>query len=248
MSPRGPSSPRTAKRRPGAGRASASGRGSLSRAAILRAALHVADRDGFNGLTIRKVAAELGVSPMALYRHFRNKDEIVDGLVDAVVGEYDVTNHEEASACDWLRETFRLMHQALCEHPGIIPLLGGAALPGTNATEVMEHVLAVLRKSGLGEAEAALLFYTLMGYTIGAVGFKSGASDQTNGDSALDPEERLRQSRLSFEMAPRGTYPTIVALAPHLALYSTDRQFMAGLDRILFATLREAPEQAGSDR
>jgi AcrR family transcriptional regulator len=235
MSNTGPKSPRVSKQEAGAGQLIAIERGTLSREAILRAALHVADRDGLNRLTIRKLAAALGASPMALYRHFRNKEEIVDGLMDVVVGDYDVTNHEEANLCDWLRETFRLMHKGLCEHPGIIPLVGGAAFSGMNATGVMERVLAVLRKAGLGDAEASLLFYTLTSYTVGAVSFKSPIGDQT-------PEEQLRRSRLSFEMVPLATYPTIVALAPHLALYSTDPQFIAGLDQILFGVLNRRDE------
>jgi len=207
----------------------------LSPEIILRAALQVADRDGLSGLTIRKLATQLGASPMGVYRHFRNKEEIVERLVDLVVGDYDVTNHEETNWRDWLRETFRLMHKGLCEHPGITPLLGKAAFMGMNATGVIEEVLAVLRKAGLGEPEAALLFYTLMSYTIGAASFKVATGYQTNVDLSLEPEEQMRRRRLSFEMAPLATCPTIVALAPHLAQYSTDEQFQAGLERILLA-------------
>ena len=97
------------------------GRGTLSREVILRAAIRVVDRDGLNGLTMRKLAAGLGASPMALYRYFRNKEELVDGLVDVVVGDYEVTEHDEADRRDWLCETFRLMHQGLCEHPAAGP-------------------------------------------------------------------------------------------------------------------------------
>jgi AcrR family transcriptional regulator len=233
MSPRGPASSRNSDRKPGSAGSGTAQRGSLSREAILRAALGVADRDGLGGLTMRKLAAGLGASPMALYRHFRRKEEIVDRLVDLVVGDYDVTNHREADWRDWLRETFRLMHRGLCEHPGIIPLLGGATFSGMNARAVAEEVLAVLRGAGLGEEEAALLFYTLTSYTIGAVGFKSA-----NADPTLDPEEELRQSRLLFELASRTRYPTIVSLAPLLARYSTDQQFVAGLDQILLSLLK----------
>ena len=211
------------------------GRGTLSREVILRAAIRVVDRDGLNGLTMRKLAAGLGASPMALYRYFRNKEELVDGLVDVVVGDYEVTEHDEADRRDWLCETFRLMHQGLCEHPGIIPLLGGVAFSGENATAVAERVLAVLREAGLDDHAAALLFYTLTSYTIGAVGFANAGVGEAAADSPGALEERLRQARLSFEMTSRTTYPTIVALAPYLALYSTERQFIAGLDQILFA-------------
>ena len=115
----------------------------------VKAALAIADRDGLGGLTIRKLAERLGVSPMATYRYFRNKAEIVEGLVDVVVGEYDVTNHEEADWAKWVRKTFCLMRRALREHPGIITLLGTAASSGPNAMAVMEEVLTVRERAGI---------------------------------------------------------------------------------------------------
>jgi len=107
-------------------------RAKLSLQAILRTALSIADRDGLDGLTLRKIASELGASPMSVYRHFRNKAEIVNGLVDRVVGDYDVTAHAEKDWRAWMRETFRQMRQALLAHPGIVPLLGTAAFAGSH--------------------------------------------------------------------------------------------------------------------
>jgi AcrR family transcriptional regulator len=207
-------------------------RATLSGEAILRAALHVADRDGLGGLTVRKIASHLGASPMGVYRHFRNKAEIVGGLVDLVIGDYDVTNHEEQSWTEWVRETFLQMKRALCAHPGILPLLGGAAFSGTNALGVLERVLDVLRSAGLGDA-AAPLFHTLMGYTIGAVAIESSAFAQTAREKELDVEEQLRRTQLSFELVPRSTYPNVVASAPQLARFAMDDHFINGLDRIL---------------
>jgi AcrR family transcriptional regulator len=207
-------------------------RASLSREAILRAALHIADRDGLGGLTMRKIAGHLGASPMGVYRHFRNKAELVGGLVDLVVGDYDVTNHEEPSWTEWVRETFLQMKHALCAHPGIIPLLGATAFWDTNALGVLERVLHVLRGAGLCEASAPL-FHTLISYTIGAVAIESSALSQTAGEEELDLQEQLRRAQLFFEFAPRSTYPNVVASAPQLARFGTGDHFANGLDRIL---------------
>ena len=75
------------KRGRGGAGARRSGRAALSRDAILQAALAVADREGLAGLTLRKIAAELGASPMGVYRHFHNKAEILGELVDLVITE-----------------------------------------------------------------------------------------------------------------------------------------------------------------
>jgi len=224
-------SPEAKARRP-AKAPSRAERASLSREAILRAALYVADRDGLGGLTMRKIAGHLGASPMGVYRHFRNKAEIVGGLVDLVVGDYDVTNHEEPSWKEWVRETFLQMKHALCAHPGIIPLLGATAFWGTNTLGVLERVLHVLRGAGLGEASAPL-FHTLMSYTIGAVAIESPALSQTAGEQESDVEEQLRRAQLFFELSPRSAYPNVVASAPQLARFGIGDQFVKGLDRIL---------------
>lgn len=207
-------------------------RRALSRQTILRAALEVADRDGLGGLTMRKIAGRLGASPMGVYRHFRNKAEILDGLVDLVIGDYDVTSHHEETWTEWVRETFVQMKRALCAHPGIIPLLGAAGLSGANALRVLERVLAVLRDAGLGD-DSAPVFHTLMSYTIGAVAVESSALAQTRAEEESSRNEQLRRTQLLLELAPRSSHPNVVASAPQLARFVTDEGFLAGLDRIL---------------
>ena len=224
---------------------SAGQRPSLSRETILRAALHIADRDGLGGLTMRKIAGRLGSSPMGVYRHFRNKAEIVGGLVDLVIGDCDVTGHREPSWREWIRETFLRMRGALRAHPGIIPLLGAAAFSGDNALAVLERVLEVLHRAGLDEA-AAPLFHTLMSYTIGSVAIESSALPRTSGEDDLeDVEEQRRRAQLSFEVLPRSTYPHVVASAPQLAGFATNRHFLTGLDRILASPARTSRRNRG---
>ncbi len=61
----------------------------LSRARVLQVAIDLADRDGIEGLSMRRLGQELGVDAMALYRHVRNKDDLLDGIVDVIVGQID---------------------------------------------------------------------------------------------------------------------------------------------------------------
>ena len=64
-------------------------RAPLTRAAVLAAAVALADRDGLDAVSMRNLAQELGVVPMALYKHVANKDELLDGMADAIVAEID---------------------------------------------------------------------------------------------------------------------------------------------------------------
>ena len=224
--------PASGAARPGRGR---SARAALSREAILRAALAVSDREGLDGLTLRKIAAELGASPMGVYRYFRNKAEIVGELVDLVIGLYDVT-HRHGEPADawkpWVRETFCAMRRALLAHPAIIPLLGAATVEGKNALVVMEEVLAVLRAAGF-EEQAAPIFHTLISFTIGAVAIESSLLARASRGDEEDAAEPLRRLRLRFELAPRGRYPHVVKSSAQLAGFASERQFRSGLDRIL---------------
>ena len=219
----------------------------LSREALLEAGIRTAHREGLEKLTLKRLADEFGVTPMAVYRHFKNKAEIIDGLLDRFVHEAAVTDHEGAGNPEdwqrWIRLTFAAMRRALLETPSVIPLLGTSYSFGPGAMAVLEETLGVLRNAGLSQRAAVEAFLTLVSYTIGAVGFqaaweRSPAPDEEQ-DLDFDAKERLRQSRLRFESARRSAYPSVVELAPQLAEAMAEFPFERGLDRILESLERE---------
>ena len=69
-------------------------RAPLTKERVLRAAVELADQGGIEALSMRKLGQELGVEAMALYRHVRNKDDILDGAIDAVIGEVELPRPE----------------------------------------------------------------------------------------------------------------------------------------------------------
>jgi AcrR family transcriptional regulator len=237
-------------------------RSTLSREALLEAGLGIARREDLGKLTLKKLADEFGVTPMAVYRHFRDKAEIIDGVLDLFVREAAVTEHEGAKRPEewrrWMSLTFHGMRRALLETPSVIPFLGTSYSFGPGAMAVLEETLAVLRKAGLSERAAVEAFLTLASYTIGAVGFQAAWQRPPPSDveEELDPdfEERLRQSRLRFESARRSAYPNLVDLAPQLAEAMGEFPFEQGLDRILESLERQLDrmssgksEQGGKD-
>src|SRR6476659_10827593 len=87
----------------------------LTRDRVLQAAIRLADEGGIESLTMRKLAAALGVEAMSLYNHVANKGDLVDGIVDVVVGEIELPSAE-----DWevaIREYAISAHEALLRHP-----------------------------------------------------------------------------------------------------------------------------------
>src|ERR1700690_133488 len=95
----------------------------LTRDAVTERALALADKTGLEGLTIRKLATELGVTPMALYWHFRGKDELLEGLIDRVWGEIDITVDPAAPWPAQLRGLLTSFLAVLRAHPAATQLL-----------------------------------------------------------------------------------------------------------------------------
>ena len=94
-------------------------RGSLTPEIISLSALEIADEFGLENLTVRKLAEKLGVAPMSVYGHYKNKDEIVASLLERVINAFSVTNHQVLQGHPWILESFKRMRRALLAHPGV---------------------------------------------------------------------------------------------------------------------------------
>ena len=119
----------------------------LSRERVLRAAIVHADAGGLEALSMRKLADELGVAPMALYRHVANKDDLIDGMVDIVFGEIDLP----ATGGDWrtaMRQRAISVHDALSRHRWAIGLMESRANPGPANLRHHDAVIGSLRAAG----------------------------------------------------------------------------------------------------
>lgn len=230
-------------------------RGVLSQALILRTALNIIDELGLNGLTVRKLAEELGVSAMAIYRHYRSKAEIEQQIVDLVVGDYDVTNHQETDWREWIYVTYSGMRSALCAHPGVMPLLDDASYQGGRALTVMDRILQELEKAGLSAEQSATLFHMLMANMIGSVVLMNAderrrvasrmrpASQRAGGsaapvsglDAAATDYTGDSAPKLSFEAVNLEDFPHIVALVPQLLNHSNEQRFRQAVMLIIRA-------------
>src|SRR5438309_9398047 len=141
-------------------------RAALTRERILRAAISLADRDGIESLSMRKLGHKLGVEAMSLYNHVRNKVDMLDGMVDVVFGEIDLP----ANGIDWrtaMRQRAISARQALSRHPWAIGLMESRATPGPATLRHHDAVLGSLRTAGFSVDLAAHAYSILDGYTYG---------------------------------------------------------------------------------
>ncbi len=202
----------------------------LSRDAVLARALDVINREGVERLTIRRLAVALGVSPMAIYRHVANKADLLDGVLDLLMREAKVTDHDEEDGLDWLCETFRRMRVTLLAQSGALALIMSRTSLGPQALGVMEEVLAQLAGRGVPPPEAARVFHHLMIYTLGSVAMLGPILQQ---DAELtDPDERTRKIRANFELLSAKRFPRVTHHAAELAEAFRDSAFEDEIRRI----------------
>src|SRR6187401_1798618 len=123
------------------------GRAPLTRERVLAAAVDLADRGGTDVLTMRRIGQELGVDPMALYRHVRNKDDLLDGALAVVVGQMEPAR----GGLPWkvaLRELAMNARGAMLRHPWARGVLEERGTSGQAMVGQVEQVLAILLGAG----------------------------------------------------------------------------------------------------
>ncbi|WP_280236168.1 TetR/AcrR family transcriptional regulator [Nocardia cyriacigeorgica] len=140
----------------------------LNRDRVIAAAMALADEKGEAGVTMRAIAAGLGVEAMSLYNHVAGRDDILDGMVDAVFGEIDLP----APTSDWqhaMRERAASTRTALGRHRWAVGLMDSRSHPGPATLRHHDAVLGVLRAGGFSVAMAAHAFSVIDSYIYGFV-------------------------------------------------------------------------------
>jgi AcrR family transcriptional regulator len=199
----------------------------LTRERILKAATRVFEQSGPDALSARNLATELGVSQMAVYRHFDSMDDLHGQLVDRVIRlqQLDMDRVTGDSWSKQLESMFLGVRRALLANPGIMPLLGTTANVGENALQVVDSVLQVLDGAGFDGEAAATSFHVLLSYTLGSCGIQSVAlkSGGTSEETMKGLAEQLADA--SFER--------VEEYAQELAAFMTEERFRQGLVLII---------------
>ncbi|MEA2651304.1 MAG: hypothetical protein QOI85_1025 [Chloroflexota bacterium] len=203
-------------------------RGRLDRDRVLRAAMAIADEGGLETLTMRTVGQELGVGPMALYRHVRNKDDIVDGIVDLVFSEIDVPD----ASIDWrtaMRERAISVREVLSRHRWAVALMESRTNPGPANLRHHDAVIGNLLGSGFDMAGAAHAYSLLDSYIYGFAQTQMNLPFESTADIA-------EMARTMLEPFPVNAYPNLAAFITEHAMkpgYDYGTEFEYGLELIL---------------
>lgn len=147
----------------------------LSRDRVLRAAIGLADKGGIESLSMRKLAEELGVEAMSVYHYVANKEDILAGIVDIVVGEFDMPS----SGADWKAEIRRSAisaHDALMRHPWACSLMMSPSGVRHARLRYMESLLGRLREAGFSANMTHHAYHALDSHIIGSTLWQAGYS------------------------------------------------------------------------
>jgi AcrR family transcriptional regulator len=201
----------------------------LTRERVVAEARTVISADGAAALSMRGLAARLGVVPGAVYRHVRSKEQLLDLVVDGVLAEVD-TRADPALA--WAGQVNVLAHRlraVLEDHPGIAGLLKTRDPLGPHSLALAEAFLAPLQQTGLPARQTALAFSLIYDYTLGfALSDRTTVNEQRVQDTAT-----RHQLHAFFRSLPAGRFPALTALGEHVWADNRDQRFTAGLDTLL---------------
>jgi AcrR family transcriptional regulator len=206
---------------------------------VIAAALAIMDVEGVEAVTMRRIGRELGVEAMSLYRHVRDKEDILDGISEAVMSEFVIPE----STGDWgrdLRAMASEWRRLLGLHPGVMQLLAERHKPleGLAAYRPMDAALDALCRAGLTPRECAQAFNALGGYIMGFVMMEQGLMP------GHDPAEHAHQHREVVEALRGAGLPRLVECFEYFSECPTDEQFEFGLD-LMVRGLEAGIERAG---
>ena len=168
---------------------------SLSRTRIVDAALAMIERDGAEAFSMRLLAAELGVTPMALYNHVGGKLELLRNVAGQMLAEIEFDNGTQ----DWRERVagcFRALRDACLRHPGAARLLEVDGVAPAAVFAPMQVAVAALTGAGLSATDALRAYFTLIAFTIGQAGYQARGPV-----AALEPGPAAETGRLDDKLA-----------------------------------------------
>ncbi len=202
----------------------------LTKQRVVAEAIRLADREGVHGLSMRRLATELGAGAMSLYHYVASKEELLDAMIDVVFGEIELP----AQSADWqsaMRRQAVSAREALARHPWAISLMESRTTPGPANIRHREAFTACLRKAGFSIVMATHANWLLNSYVYGHA-LQEAALPFDTADGLADMTESVYLPQL-----PADQFPYLRESAEGLMAegYDPKAEFLFGLDLILAA-------------
>ena len=196
----------------------------LSQERVLDAAMHIIEEDGVDGLSMRRLGAELGVNPMAAYHYVPSKAALYDLVLDAVMASVDLSGVDpSASLEDRMKRAARAYRAAILAHPRAIPILAARSVRTSAGLRPIEPMLGLLLEAGLDPTEAIAAVDAVAQYVLGgAIGYYHHTMDA-----------ELRDEERDFDELPAEEFPNMTRVLAEAHYAGFDEEFEFGLDAIV---------------
>ncbi|MGW1024218.1 TetR/AcrR family transcriptional regulator C-terminal domain-containing protein [Streptomyces sp. NPDC002577] len=206
-----------------------SGRGrrlGLTRDKVIDAALAAIDRDGPDSFSLRKLAGELGVEVMSLYNHVPNKDALLDGVAETLLGGIDLSGADAGTWQKRARSYAAAFRAAALRHPKAFTLVLTRPTQSPAALENVRCALAGFPELGLSPQELVHVVRSFAGFTVGMIMRELGSAITVG---TVEPDQVARRVD---EMAAVGD-PLLSAAAPYLAVSDHQAEFEHGIELLI---------------
>ena len=171
----------------------------LNRERVLRAAIELADRDGLDGRGMHKLGAELGVEAMSLYNHVANKDDLLTGIVDAIVEEMPLPPKDGRPWKQAVKEQILAARKVILRHEWAAKALESRTTLTPPLMDYIEHLASCMRQGGFS--------VDLLHHAMHALGSRAWGFSQEMFTEAGDDEDEVGQAMMMQQMMER--YPTL---------------------------------------
>jgi len=204
----------------------------LSQGLIVDTAMRILDADGLDALSMRRVAQELRTGPASLYAHVANKGELLELMIDRVVGEIEVPDPEPERWQEQIVQAARGVHRACTRHRGIARAALANIPIGPNSLRFAEAVLAILRAGGVPDRSAAWFLDRLSLYVL-ADAFEAYVHDERGRRTEEDAQHHLSQIGAYYASLPPDRFPNITSMAAPLISGDGDDRLAFGVELMI---------------
>lgn len=204
----------------------------LSQELIVDTAMRVLDAEGLDALSMRRVALDLRTGPASLYAHVASKDELLELMVDRVVGEMEIPVPDPARWQEQIVESAIAAHRVWARHPGIARAALANLPVGPNSLRYSEATLAILRAGGVPAQQAGWFIDRLSLYVL-ADAFEESLHRERGRHTEEDAQEYHEQIRAYFHGLPPDRFPVITSMVGELLGGGCDERLRFGLDLLV---------------
>jgi len=225
-------------------------RPAYSRARITETAVAIADAEGLDAASMRRIAAELGTGAMSLYRYVPRREDLIELMVDAVTGEMDLPDRPTG---DWRADLSLLAHERRAlwrRHPWLASLTEGHPVWGPNSLRVLEFAYGAIDGFGLPIDEITSLIGLMSGYVAGVVRTEVGWAEEARRTNVDMRQWMSDIGPYVHRILATGEYPMFARVIEETRTpwMEPDARFQYGLDRVLDSIAATLPDKARHQR